>query len=234
MLRAVLLLSGIWVIFYYGSNLLLPLLVAAMIATILDRPTKKFKKRGFPDWLAISVSILILGIVFLTLFWLISSQVGTIADDWPTISEKAMDKYELFSNWMHNTFQIDLKSLVNNKLNLIDRLKSLFTAFVASLSNLVSQSLIILIYIILFLMQKSMFIRFFKKLTENYILTPWIIGDEIDLNPFVTVFGVILLSVLWGIVGAIIALPILGMLKVLFEHTKGMGAYAFLLGRHEK
>lgn len=36
------------------------------------------------------------------------------------------------------------------------------------------------------------------QLLENYILTPWIIGDDTDLNPFITVFGVILFSVLWG------------------------------------
>ena len=67
------------------------------------------------------------------------------------------------------------------------------------------------------------------QLVENYILTPWIIGDEINLNPFITVFGVILFSVLWGLVGAIIALPIIGVLKVVFEHTQGMEAYAHLL-----
>jgi len=30
-------------------------------------------------------------------------------------------------------------------------------------------------------------------------------------------------------VGAIIALPIIGVLKVIFEHTKGMEAYAYLI-----
>ena len=71
------------------------------------------------------------------------------------------------------------------------------------------------------------------QLLENYILTPWIIGDETDLNPFITVFGIILFSVLWGTVGAIIALPIIGVLKVIFEHTKGMEAYAYLIKRKE-
>jgi len=61
-----------------------------------------------------------------------------------------------------------------------------------------------------------------------------IIGDEIDLNLFFTVFGIILLSVLWGAVGTIIALLILGILQVLYKHTKGMDAYVFLLGRHNQ
>lgn len=331
-LKALLLLTGLWVICYYGSILLLPLLVSVLIATLLDKPTQKFKKWGFPNWLAITVSLIIMTIVLFLLFWLISSQIGTMADDWPTIKEKAIEKYTLFNDWMKTTFQIDVGNLIDNKLNLTDKLKSLSKTFISSLSNLVSQSFLILVYIVLFMMQKQMFIRFFKKLVENdsaainilrgssqiindymfgkgkimfflfiiyylgfllgqvpfalflalfaalfsiipyvgnligggvaiilaylysggtpaliviaviavaqlvenYVLTPWIIGDEIDLNPFMTVFGVILLSVLWGVVGAIIALPIMGILKVLFEHTRGMEAYAFLLKQHDK
>jgi len=332
LLKTLVLLSLIWVIFYYGSTLLLPLLVSAMIATLLDKPTKKLQKWGFPHWLAITVSILLMSIVFLGLFWLVSSQISTIANDWSTIKEKALDKYSPFSNWLHSNFNIDPKKMIDENFDFIGKLKSLFKVFISSFSNLLSQSFIILVYIILLLMQKKMFIIFFQKLVkneqaagkilknsskiitgylfgkgkimvflfiiyyvgfllgevpyalflalfaslfsiipyvgnligggvavilsylysggtpalivigvisaaqliENYILTPWIIGDEIDLNPFITVFGVIVLSVLGGVVGAIIALPILGVLKVLFEHTKGMEAYAFLLKQHKE
>lgn len=212
----------------------------------------------------------------------------------------------------------------------MDKLKILFKNLISSFTNLLSQSFLIFIYIILFMLQKKMFMRFFEKLVdnenvghkilkgssqiissymfgkgiimcflfiiyylgftlggvpfalflalfaalfsiipyvgnligggvavilaylysggnsaliviaviavaqlmENYILTPWIIGNKIDLNPFVTIFGIILLSVLWGVVGAIIALPVLGVLKVLFEHTKGMQPYVYLLEKH--
>jgi predicted PurR-regulated permease PerM len=72
------------------------------------------------------------------------------------------------------------------------------------------------------------------QLVENYILTPWIIGDETNLNPFITVFGVIFFSMLWGMVGAIISLPIIGVVKVIFEHTKGMEAYAYLINKKKK
>ncbi|HEA29019.1 MAG TPA: AI-2E family transporter [Leeuwenhoekiella sp.] len=332
LLRTLIVLSLIWIIFYYGATILLPLLVSAMIATLLDKPKKKLRQWGLPNWLAITVSILLMTIFFLLLFWLISSQINSMASDWPTIKEKATDKYGVFSSWAQSNFQVDPKKLMDNNFDFMGKLKTFSTAFISSLSNLISQSFIILVYIILFLMQKKMFIGFFKKLVnneraagsilknssqiitdylygkgkimiflfviyyagfllgqvpyalflalfaslfsiipyvgnliggavavilsylyaggtpalivigviaaaqlvENYILTPWIIGDEIDLNPFITVFGVIVLSVLGGIVGAIIALPILGVLKVFFEHTKGMEAYVFLLKKHEE
>ena len=332
LIKVLVVISLIWLILTYASNLILPLLVSAIIATLLDKPTKLMKKWGFPSWLAISVSIVVSVIVFVLLFWLISSQVGNIVDDWPTIREKALQKFGIFSNWMQNTFQVDPRKVFNKNVDFFDQLKVLAQGFLSSVSNVLSNAFIILIYTILFLMQKHLFIRFFKKLVkddvgavnilkassqiisgylfgkgkimvllfiiyfigfkvgqvpyalflalfaslfsiipyvgniigggvavvlsylyagltpalivvgvisvtqliENYVLTPWVIGDEIDLNPFITVFGVILFSTLWGVVGAIIALPLVGVLKVLFQYTKGLEAYAYLLKKQER
>lgn len=71
------------------------------------------------------------------------------------------------------------------------------------------------------------------QLIENYILTPWIIGDEINLNPFVTIFAVLLFSAIWGVAGAIFALPFAGIIKVILDHTKGLEAYAYLMKKQE-
>lgn len=72
-----------------------------------------------------------------------------------------------------------------------------------------------------------------SQVVENYVLTPLVIGDQIDLNPFITVFGVVAFSFLWGIVGTIIALPVLGILKVIFSHIEGMENFAILLGQEK-
>lgn len=323
--------GGILTILYIGSGLLMPLLVAAIIAILLDKPTEQLKQWGLPNWLAISLSVLLMVIIFSLLTWLISSQINTMANDWPTIKEKATEKLNTLSEWANQTLNWDYKDYFENNKRLVQKAESFGSAFLSSVMNLLSQSLIIFVYIILLLMQRNMFIKFFKKLVsnasamgvvlsdskkiinnyllgkgkimvflfgiyylgftlgsvpyalflavfatlfsiipyvgniigggiavilsylyagttpalivigvisaaqlvENYILTPWIIGDEIELNPFVTVFGVILFSVLWGMVGAIIALPLIGVLKVIFQHTKGMEPYAFLIKKKD-
>src|SRR5690606_24055970 len=71
------------------------------------------------------------------------------------------------------------------------------------------------------------------QMVENYLLTPWIIGDETDLNPFATIFGVIAFGSIWGIVGAVIALPLVGLLKVFFSNVVGLEPYAYLLNKKE-
>lgn len=167
LIKVLVVISLIWLILTYASNLILPLLVSAIIATLLDKPTKLMKKWGFPSWLAISVSIVVSVIVFVLLFWLISSQVGNIVDDWPTIREKALQKFGIFSNWMQNTFQVDPRKVFNKNVDFFDQLKVLAQGFLSSVSNVLSNAFIILIYTILFLMQKHLFIRFFKKLVKD-------------------------------------------------------------------
>ncbi|MFB9056693.1 AI-2E family transporter [Mariniflexile ostreae] len=330
LIKAFLIVGGFLALLYFGASLLMPLLVAAIMAIILDKPTQKLNKKGLPNWLSMTLSVTIMVVIVLALSWLISSQVNAIADDWPTIKEKAGEKVGGVSEWSKEQLKFDLKSYINDNQSLIKKAQSMVSVFLSSVLNLLSQSLLIFVYIILFMMQKQMFIKFFKKissdpkvmalvlsesskivsnyligkgkimvflfviyylgfilgsvpyalflavfaalfsivpyvgniigggvavllsflyagatpalivigvislaqLVENYILTPWIIGDEINLNPFITVFGIVLFSVLWGMVGAIISLPLIGVMKVVFEHVKGMEGYAYLLKKH--
>ncbi len=65
---------------------------------------------------------------------------------------------------------------------------------------------------------------------ESYILTPLIVGDEVDINPLTTIVAVLAFTVLWGAVGAIVAIPIVAVLRIIFSHLDGMRDYAYLLG----
>jgi len=327
LVKAFLITGSILAILYIGSGIILPLVIAIIMAILLDKPTNKMKEWGLPNWVAITLSVILMIMIFLLLTWLISSQFNMMAGDWPIIKEKANEKLNGFSEWANQNLNWDYKDYIENNKRLVEKMESLAGAFLSSIMNLLSQSLIIFVYIILMLIQKKMFINFFKKLSsntsamtsllsesskiisqylfgkgkimvflfciyylgftvgsvpyalflaifaslfsiipyvgniigggiavilsylysgttpalivigvisaaqlvENYILTPWIIGDETNLNPFITVFGIILFSALWGMVGAIIALPIIGVLNVIFEHTKGMEAFAYLI-----
>ena len=66
---------------------------------------------------------------------------------------------------------------------------------------------------------------------ESYILTPLIVGDEVNINPLTTIVGVIAFTIMWGAIGAIVAIPILAILRIVFKHIKGMEDYAYLLGQ---
>ncbi len=70
----------------------------------------------------------------------------------------------------------------------------------------------------------------FIQFLEGNFITPKITGSKISLNAFVSILSIILFSMLWGIPGMILALPVTASLKVLFDHSENMESMGFLLG----
>ncbi len=68
------------------------------------------------------------------------------------------------------------------------------------------------------------------QFTENNILTPNITGGSVQINPFFTIIGIVLGGMLWGIPGMLVAVPLLGTLKIIFENVDALHPYAFLMG----
>ncbi|MBU3821808.1 AI-2E family transporter [Flavobacteriaceae bacterium XHP0103] len=71
-----------------------------------------------------------------------------------------------------------------------------------------------------------MFIQFL----EGNFITPKITGSKVRINAFVAIISLIIFSMLWGIAGMIVALPITATLKIIFDNTPGYQAYGFLIG----
>lgn len=65
---------------------------------------------------------------------------------------------------------------------------------------------------------------------ENNFLTPNIAGSTININPLAAIVGIIIGSSLWGIVGTIIALPILGMIKIIADSIPQLEPWGYLIG----
>lgn len=72
------------------------------------------------------------------------------------------------------------------------------------------------------------------QVAESYVLTPWIIGDNIDLNPLFAILCVIGFTLVWGAAGSIIALPLTGALKVVFDKTERYAPLAYLMGNRQE
>lgn len=70
----------------------------------------------------------------------------------------------------------------------------------------------------------------FIQFLEGNFITPKITGSKVSVNAFVVITSLVLFSMLWGITGMILALPITATLKILFDNTPGYEAYGFLIG----
>ncbi len=68
---------------------------------------------------------------------------------------------------------------------------------------------------------------------EGNVLTPLIVGRRLELNVVAVFLAVAVWGWFWGIAGALMAVPLLVMFKVLCDHVEGLHAWGeFLSGRH--
>lgn len=65
---------------------------------------------------------------------------------------------------------------------------------------------------------------------ENNILTPNITGTYVRLNPLFTIFFIIIGGMVWGIIGMFVVIPAGAVLKIIFEQSKSLKPYAYLIG----
>lgn len=65
---------------------------------------------------------------------------------------------------------------------------------------------------------------------DSNFLLPKVVGSKVKINALVTILGVILGEHLWGIAGMFLAIPIIAILKVVFDSVETLNAWGFILG----
>ena len=70
----------------------------------------------------------------------------------------------------------------------------------------------------------------FIQFLEGNFITPKITGSKVSINAFVAILSLIVFSMLWGIAGMIVALPITATLKIIFDNVPEYHAFGFLMG----
>ena len=58
------------------------------------------------------------------------------------------------------------------------------------------------------------------QLVENYILQPVVMSKAIELNPVIIIVGLLIFGHFFGVIGMVLATPILALLKVIYEFVK--------------
>jgi len=69
---------------------------------------------------------------------------------------------------------------------------------------------------------------------EANIITPNIVGSKVSINPLMSIVGLILGGMLFGLAGLILALPMIAMLKVILDSIPSLSHFGFLIGEPEK
>lgn len=68
------------------------------------------------------------------------------------------------------------------------------------------------------------------QVVESNFFTPRIVGNQVSMNPLMTIIALFIGNFIWGLAGMVLFIPGVAILRVIFDQVKGMEAYAFLLG----
>lgn len=69
---------------------------------------------------------------------------------------------------------------------------------------------------------------------QTYILEPLIVGEQVNINPLFTILAIVLGEMVWGVAGMVLAIPLLGMLKIVCDHIPDLQPYGFLIGTEKQ
>jgi predicted PurR-regulated permease PerM len=71
------------------------------------------------------------------------------------------------------------------------------------------------------------------QFVESYILEPYVVGKKVDLNPTLTIIGVVIMGMVWGLAGMVIAIPAMGIIKVTSDNVPILNPVGYLLGNED-
>jgi len=71
---------------------------------------------------------------------------------------------------------------------------------------------------------------YFIQLIDNNYIVPKIVASKVKINALFSIIAVIAGNALWGIPGMFLSIPILAIVKLIFDHIDSLKPWGFLLG----
>ena len=73
-------------------------------------------------------------------------------------------------------------------------------------------------------------IHAFIQLVDNNYIVPKIVASKVKINALFSIIVVLVGNALWGISGMFLSIPLLAIVKVIFDHIESLKPWGFLLG----
>jgi predicted PurR-regulated permease PerM len=125
--------------------------------------------------------------------------------------------------WIVGVKYAILLGVITGLLNLIPYI-GIFTAglltIVASLTGSSDLSIIIGIIVV------NLVVQF----VDNNLLVPLVVSSKVEINSLATIVGIITSGAIAGVSGMFLAIPLMAILKVIFDRIEGLEAWGYLLG----
>jgi len=73
-------------------------------------------------------------------------------------------------------------------------------------------------------------IYYIIQLIDNNFIVPYIVASKVKINALFSIIVVLVGNAIWGIPGMFLSIPLLAIVKLIFDHIESMKPWGFLLG----
>jgi predicted PurR-regulated permease PerM len=70
----------------------------------------------------------------------------------------------------------------------------------------------------------------FTQFIDNHYISPKIVASRVKINALVSIVAVLVGGAIWGVPGMFLSIPLIGIIKVIFDHIEPLKPWGFLLG----
>lgn len=68
---------------------------------------------------------------------------------------------------------------------------------------------------------------------DGNIIMPRVVGSKVKINSLIVIIGLVVGEMVWGIAGMLLTIPILAILKIIFDRVEGLQSWGFLMGEDD-
>ena len=159
---------------YFAQSILIPLILAALVSILLS-PVVDFlhQKLKIPHVIAVVLTIAASSLLIAFILLLLSRQVSSVSDDWPQIRSHVLSIYQDIQDWVRKTFHVSYRKQQNYiqqaTSELMQNSRSIVGSTLGTFSSVMVKLTLALIYTILILIYRNLFIAFlYKKVAPPY------------------------------------------------------------------
>lgn len=320
---------------YFAAPLLIPIVLAALLAMLLVTVSNRLEKIGISRALASLIPILLFIFTIALLGLILSWQINRLAEDFSETRAVITARIDTIREWISNTFGIDLdvqkKMLQEQEKEASTWAGSLFFGFINAVSSLAINAVLVIIYTYLLIFYRShlktfilnivpkdkkrhadtiihksvtisgryliglfnmvavlwvmysigftlvglegaiffaiicgileivpffgnfvgnliaifsvlaqggdgrmvlgiVFVYLTVQFLQTYILEPLVVGQQVNINPLFTIMALVAGELLWGIAGMALAIPVIGIVKIICDHIPALQPWGVLIG----
>lgn len=68
---------------------------------------------------------------------------------------------------------------------------------------------------------------------DGNIIMPRVVGSKVKINSLIVIIGLVIGEMIWGIAGMLLTIPILAIMKIIFDRVEGLQSWGFLMGEDD-